>query len=333
MAEWSDHLVRKLSTGGHALRELVGLDDGLDGPEFERRVGQFLALAEAFPDLERILAPSTQQMAVQGLTLETLRNWHRTTQRQFDDAVGVIHQSMIENFGWERINPDAASAAYEALFKVLGIGSGSRLVYATTNYDYIGEAVLDRLGRRPDSGVRERFSGPGVSSARHLDMENLTEVVGRSTPVLHLHGAVGWFDQPGHGPTVVNATSYNPTWGVPIVMLPSSEKDYQQSTTIETIWVEFRRALRRAKRVLVLGHSLADAALVAALAEEVRPYHRIGFTELPGSDPGIPAKLVWAQLTGSRRFAVRFSVEFNAAGAGFDGWDEAIEQATSWKEP
>jgi hypothetical protein len=329
MTEWSDYLVRKLSTGGHALRELVGLENGLDGPEFERRLGQFLALAEAFPDLERILGPSTQQMAVQGLNLETLRNWHRTTQRQFDDAIGVVHQSMIENFGWERINPDAARAAYEALFNALGVNSGSRLVYATTNYDHIGEAVLDRLGRRPDSGVRERFSEPGVSSARHLDMENLTEVVGRYTPVLHLHGAVGWFDQPGHGPTVVNTTSYDPTWGVPIVMLPSLEKDYQQSTTIETIWIEFRRALQRAKRVLVLGHSLADVELVSALAEDVHPYHRIGFTELPGSEPGVFARQVWAQLTGSRRFAVRFSTEFNAAGAGFEEWDEVIEQAAS----
>ena len=47
-----------------------------------------------------------------------------------------------------------------------------------------------------------------------------------------------------------------------------------------SLWQNFRNALRRAKRVLVLGHSLNDRVLVDTLRDEV-PASILGITVLP----------------------------------------------------
>jgi hypothetical protein len=48
-------------------------------------------------------------------------------------------------------------------------------------------------------------------------------------------------------------------------MLPDPHKQPGNDEIIGQMWAEFREALQRAKRVLVLGHSLHDAPLVEAL--------------------------------------------------------------------
>jgi len=130
----------------------------------------------------------------------------------------------------------------------------------------------------------------------------------------------------------LNLPTYDPNWGVPIAILPSLRKDYQKSLTIETTWAEFRKALRRAKKVLVLGHSLHDVELLLALGQEVQPYERIGFTH-PGYEPSSPEmaelRVWWSQLLGSRLFQVYFGPSFDGSGTGFEGWDDAIDRALS----
>ena len=50
-------------------------------------------------------------------------------------------------------------------------------------------------------------------------------------------------------------------------MLPDPRKEPGDDGIIGQMWTEFHEALRLARRVLVLGHSLHDAPLVEALSE------------------------------------------------------------------
>ncbi len=327
MAEWSNSLVAALGKRDFYLRELVGLDENLDGPQFEERLGEFLTMARHFPKTARLMALSTNFPGMTHLSAADLTNWHSTVQRQMETAMAVIHQSLIDNFGWERIDGQTATSAYSVLLKHLGIQRHSRMVYVTTNYDYLGEWALERLGRRPEPGVRRPFNEPGVNTMQVLDMENLVETVGRGTPVLHLHGGVGWFQQDGQEPTIINTKQYDASWGTPIVMLPSIDKDYQAFPIIDVIWQELTRALRRARRVLVLGHSMNDQSLLQALIEHVQPYDRIAITVLP--DQGTTASIESAlrRLNGATALPLRFESSPAVAQVQLTDWHEAVDRA------
>lgn len=229
MGGWSDALVQSLGQGGsYRLVELVGLERNLDGPTFEERLGNFLSLAEFFPAIGRVMPLSVDFPGQGNFSAQSLTEWHRTVLSQITRAVGIVYSSLIENFGWDRINADAAIPPYRTLLQAMGVDPNSRIVCATTNYDHILEWVLERLGRRPETGVRQPFTEPGVNTMAVLDMEEVVETVGRSVPVLHLHGAVGWFQQQGQRPALVRAKSYDDQWGVPIVMLPSHKEGLRQ---------------------------------------------------------------------------------------------------------
>jgi hypothetical protein len=62
---------------------------------------------------------------------------------------------------------------------------------------------------------------------------------------------------------------------LPIILLPDLSKDYGSINLIKDLWNEFRSVLRRAKCVLVLGHSLNDFELLMALKEDIDDGRRI----------------------------------------------------------
>jgi hypothetical protein len=283
MGDWSDSLFKKLADVP-AGTELVGLNPGLDGPEFERRLGRFLRLAQLFPDLKPWLIPSAR--AAGFLQLEAqLPQWHDQTEACLRLCVKSINESLYENFGWERTMPSAAVEAYGRIFEAMRVDSQTSLVYATTNYDRIGEAVLDDLGWLVDAGEHRAYSGPGVASAETIAVDGLLNGLPRYTPVLHLHGALGWYRREIDGAAIVaNASRFDEGFGTPIIMLPDPEKDYEAEPVIQSLWEQFRESLRRAKAVLVLGHSLNDAALIGALTADVAPQERIAITLLGSKD-------------------------------------------------
>jgi hypothetical protein len=62
--------------------------------------------------------------------------------------------------------------------------------------------------------------------------------------------------------------NYNSQRGTPVVMWPDDKKDassYEATAVINNLWEEFQEALSRTKQVALLGHSLHDPFLVAAL--------------------------------------------------------------------
>ncbi len=109
----------------------------------------------------------------------------------------------------------------------------------------------------------------------------------RNVPVLHLHGKVGWFRRDGRPRSTVPNERFEPVAGPPIVMLPDLEKDYAADPIIESLWRQFEDALRRARRVFILGHSLHDEALIEALTQNLERLDRVAVTYLGlGRKPG-----------------------------------------------
>jgi hypothetical protein len=66
-------------------------------------------------------------------------------------------------------------------------------------------------------------------------------------------------------------------------MLPDPEKAYDSDPIINSLWGQFLDALRRARRVFVLGHSLNDTMLAQAI-RDYGPPQAIAITVLSKED-------------------------------------------------
>ena len=284
MGDWSEALIAKLGQKGPDYLEVTGLHGGMSGPEFEAQLGQFLQQVAAFPMIESIVGASINFQSLRSSTIGAqgvLDNWHSQVLFQLKQIVESIRESLYDQFAEDKCDVTKATNAYRSLFEALGISGHTKLVYATTNYDLIGESVIERLGALPDWGQPARISFSGEVP---LNVSNILNGMPRYTPVLHLHGRVGWYRR--IDPTGKTTSTYSTSvmkhqqgLGDPIVMLPNPDKIYDDEL-ISPIWDEFKRALRRAKAVLVLGHSLNDKALVDAIISNVDRLDRVAVTAL-----------------------------------------------------
>lgn len=273
MGAWCESLVRKLASAGPGYREATRLSTDLSPEEFERVLGEFLHQVQAWEEI-RPLVPFTMglqpgqandgALGADGV----LPGWHATTKFHLDKIVDLIRASLYELFAGSNIKLQEAAKAYSNLLTLLGITPASRLVYATTNYDTIGESALSQLGFRPDWGELPAIES---YSEHQLDVTHLVDAVPRSTPVLHLHGRVGWYRRQTGEVYASYAKKHEAGYGVPIVMLPDLKKIYADDLLINNLWSEFDTALSRAKRVFVLGHSLHDVPLADAIGRNVDP--------------------------------------------------------------
>jgi hypothetical protein len=332
MREWSDTLVTRLRQKGPGFLEATGLEPDLDAEEFEKRLGEFLQSSEAFKSIGRLLDP-VRAMDPKRSPFpngQEWHTWHLNAESKLDEIVTVIYASLYELFAQPAIDPVLAQEAYAALVRVFGIDRDSRWVYATTNYDVVGENALYELGLKPDFG--EDAYVPGRSE-RPLRVNGLLDGLPRFVPVLHLHGRVGWFRREG-APYSAEIGTFDNAYGTPIVMLPDLEKVYEVDAVIDPIWRQFREALQRAQRVFVLGHSLHDKALIRALTDNVQPKQRIAVTFLPSHEEPRQAAdadavsvrdRVEKELTGAATIPMRF--EGGGRLETRDIWTTAVE---SW---
>jgi hypothetical protein len=309
MGEWSDHLVTKLREKPMGYLAATGLGLGMPGEEFERRLGDFLRSVDAFKSVGELLGPLTSiepSRRPQGNDAEWSA-WHSALSFQLDEIVKVIYETLYEMFGAPTFDPGRAQQAYGALLSTLGIGPASRWVYATTNYDTIGEAAIASNGGLPDSGDVQQ--PPGVSELP-IRVEGILDGMPRYVPVLHLHGRVGWFRRSGGGLRSVPVQRYDANIGTPVAMLPDLKKAYDGDPTIETLWRELAGALSRARRVFVLGHSLHDEALLRTLRDNVATPESIAVTVYDNpeesTDASDVAERVVTQLPGAHTLPFRF---------------------------
>jgi hypothetical protein len=317
MADWSEDLVQRLRQRANGYPEATGLASGMEPEAFERQLGMFLRSVSAFDRIEPLLEAITlfPLNAAPLMAADQWTAWHRGAAFQLEQITAVIHESLYELFAAPPIDPYVPAEAYRTLLGWFGLGMSSSWVYATTNYDTIAEIAIDGAGGLPDAGD---VLGSMSTAERPIRVDRLLDGMPRYVPVLHLHGRVGWLRRPREGAYSVDLKTYDSRYGVPIVMLPDLEKDYATDPLINTLWQQFEEALARAKRVLVLGHSLHDTALVQALHEHVHPPERLMITVLPvspnGDEPSDPAEAdrIQKELPGAMLVPLRFGPTIEA---------------------
>jgi len=139
------------------------------------------------------------------------------------------------------------------------------LIVATTNYDRSAESALASLGLTVDAGFRQvphrtpEFEAGGLVGERQ-----------GTTPVIHLHGAVGWYERNGSVGEHPADQPFNSSLGAPVVLYPDPDKDPTSDATVSELWAELEAALVVVDAVLVIGHSLHDPPLVRALRRIAR---------------------------------------------------------------
>ena len=330
MVDWVADLVKRLGELGVGHVQASGLSADMDAERFEDQLGTFLRSVQAFDQIKPLLVPITQFPASPAAFMhpDVLDQWHSTASFQLAQIVGVIHKSLYALFADAPIDERGAQRAHRALFGELGLSPTTGVVYATTNYDTIGEDTLAALGAIPDAGDIQ--TSPFNSNERSIKVDGLLGGMPRFLPVLHLHGRVGWFRRDAGAYSLPLVHAYSADFGIPIVMLPDLKKDYATDPVISTIWQQLTVALRRARRVLVLGHSLHDEALITALLEHVIPRERLAVTVLAAEDPSRPASGDAGSVTarvqevfpGAAVIPVRFDSSFGTTPTTLRQWSE-----------
>ena len=95
---------------------------------------------------------------------------------------------------------------------------------------------------------------------------------------------------------------------------------------------QFAEALARAKRVLVLGHSLNDSFLLRALIQNVQPFDRIAITVLedeqdqdqPHQSAGPVLAKISQDLVNAAIVPIRFGSSPDAGIKGLRTWQEGL---------
>jgi hypothetical protein len=253
MSQWASHLCDRLA--GHA--EVLGLRPGMEAYEFEAQIGSFLRFARALDHLGPYLSLGVTDRL---RPIDQHEQWLRQAQGASTQIQRAIFDTLHELFRSDAINDVAAYRAYGSLLRLLG--NPKRFSVATTNYDPSVEIGLDEIGARPYSGLDNSYRR-GQPKVVHL--EDIASNDYDRTPVLYLHGRVGWYtDESGRLIAADPDHPFNPDSGVPALLLPDPEKVYDE-TNVVRLWTAFEQLLQQAERVLVLGHSLNDTRLVEAL--------------------------------------------------------------------
>lgn len=319
MAGWAAALCEKLNArepdaNCPGLAGALGLSPNMSGPEFETRLGTWTTHFRTF-DLYGLTGlaasapgyPADSEAEI-GVALARARG-------RLSALVEETTNTMYEQFRAGRIDGGRANEAYGRLLETLGATPGM-VVFATTNYDVAIEMGLHTLEWSPFDGFRETpdrwgrieldpkgtaGNAPAIGTNREM-VDWPSRHHGR-TPVIHLHGAVGWYDFRDHVFREDATYFHDPGKGAALFLPPDPDKDPMQLIPIRSLWEQFFKALDGCTHVLVLGHSLNDRPIVEAIREHAYhaqiaithhgpdslPYDTYG----PGRDERFPASDVW----------------------------------------
>jgi hypothetical protein len=286
MADWSDALVKALDSAERGLATTIDLRTGLTGEEFEEVLGAFLRWNQTFDATKRFIEVGRTSPDIP-ITSEIL-NWLSVARQRARTIVQAVNVSLWQEFGLKRVDTAKATSTYQGLLKALRAlpaNGPAALFSATTNYDRLGEVVLDDLGFTVDTGTGTR---PVRARTEHLDVDAIQPWADPMTvPHLHLHGAVGWYRDPQGGIWVDPADrAYDPRL-TPAVLHPDPDKDPlgEGEVGVSALWNKFADALESATDVLVLGHSLHDPPLLDALFQHSGRNTRFAFTFHHDAEP------------------------------------------------
>ncbi len=178
MGDWSKSLSDHLVSKGSSFLDVTDLKDVNSGEEFERRLGDYLRRVQAFKQIEPLLAHTTNFPTVpttlRGAT--TLKEWFDQSNHTFDQINHAILESLYREFADRRHDSTQAHHSYGKLLDALSISRNrSKWVYASTNYDRIGEETIAGLGYGIDDGTKAIF---GV---HEFDVDMMVESLSRDS--------------------------------------------------------------------------------------------------------------------------------------------------------
>ncbi|MEX0973275.1 MAG: hypothetical protein WDZ46_08490 [Solirubrobacterales bacterium] len=279
MAHWAASLCAALNNRERGLASACNLDPDLNGPDFEQALGELLEwervrhLEEKFEDLGKE-GPQIKPPVVKA---------RDATRRRLKAFKGALDETLYKQFSHAAVDDEKATIAYETLLSQLGDPS---VVLATTNYDRSAESALLRMGRR----VRNGFAGE-PPRRQLFKPGNLVDGAGTDTPVLHLHGAVGWYERDGDVVLENAEDGHDPNRGTPVVLYPDPQKEPVANAIVAELWREFDLAVTETPNVLVLGHSLHDRMLVDRL-QNLSPKQRLAVSAFSADEQKRVAKLL-----------------------------------------
>jgi hypothetical protein len=277
MPDWSNDLINRLSLIGPGLAAELGLRPGLSGELFEQCLGDFLSWRRTLATTGAHIGMGADLVGNQ--VPSQVPDWFRNAEMHALSVMRVLYESLYALFPYERVSTVSVERAYGGLLNRLGVVPDTPVVCATTNYDVCLEAALFALGRSPDWGEDALFP----SGRRLVRPSGLARrATAGKTPVIHLHGRVGWYRDENDDVVSYDATGpYSETFGPPALLLPDPRKDYAEQRVVQGLWSELDSALTQVERVLVLGHSLQDGELVHRLNTAGATATKIGITTLP----------------------------------------------------
>lgn len=293
MGGWAASLVAEL---GYAA-SMLGLRADMRGDEFEAALGRFIAFSEALKAVaplhrlgrfDSILAADSSRIP-NGVDSDT---WLRLAEQNVTAIRRVLHTNLYEQFGQRRIDDEAAHRAYSKLHhqirSAFAPDSAVFLAHVTTNFDHAIEAAIGQAkGREVPRRVLDGF-GPAYGGRLEPWAPNLLTYSRNGddeAPVLHLHGAIGWyFTDDAAGIRRSNTEDpFNPNL-TPALLLPDDKKNVARfAAPLKEVWNQFLQLRNESTHILVLGHSLHDHHLVEALRESGKPVAVVLYA--PNYDP------------------------------------------------
>jgi hypothetical protein len=278
MSGWARSLAVALDTKEHRLAELLGLNEDLRGDEFERRLGEFFTVQKTFDRLDKFKTLGGPQPMV---TKGNLEEWLDTARGRSRLILTTIRENLFESFGYNQFSDAKCTAAYTALMSILG-DSGLRMHVATTNYDQTVEIALGNMGLAYEDG----FIGSGPVTPR-LAPDGLVDRANAADRIalLHLHGAVGWYELGGEIRKHPSDSPLNSSLGTPAILPPDDTKAVNAfAPWTRDLWQEFAQLVQEASHVLVIGHSLNDSHLVDELRKAPGPVAVCAYFSAPNWD-------------------------------------------------
>jgi hypothetical protein len=336
MGDWAAALCSELDAREPGLAAGVGLSTSMASTAFEETIGALLRWQEMRPLNERFQALGGAPI---NHVYQPVVEARGHEQQRLTVIMDAINTTLFRLFGTSSIDRGKAVGAWDDLLGRLG--DTTRLTVVTTNYDPSAEIALAGLGRTPDTGF-ERLPGhaPMLSPAGLVDRARGD---GAIVPVLHLHGAVGWYEHDGAVLEHHQNLAFNDTLGRPVVLYPDPDKDPTRDAVVHALWQEFDDSLSDATGVLVLGHSLHDPALVAKL-QEASEHAAVGITtygrdgEPAAGEPEVmpddreTQRLLALSSSNTNIFNMRFGPGPRAWTHELDSWLEALAARSAGAE-
>lgn len=200
-----------------------------------------------------------------GLAYRALENAVKYTGDRLTAVVQALNETLYKEFGQHRIDSNRAFDAFNGLLRLVQQHNVD-VMAATTNYDRSLDSAFRKIGMRVETGfesggdTRPRMNAQGLVARARIASR------GTCVPVLHLHGAVGWYESNGGVYDYFGDGPFNSSLGTPVVLYPDPAKDPTRDAIVSQLWSELQEALDWATHILVLGHSLHDPPLVDAIS-------------------------------------------------------------------